>query len=58
MVRRSWHSVEENLLDDGKCPRCGCAIAGRWSNPHSAMPVSALARARSLAERRFGAVNF
>jgi len=58
LIRRSWHSVEENLLDDGNCPRCGCAIAGRWSSPHAAIPAPALARAHSLAERRFGAVNF
>jgi pyruvate formate lyase activating enzyme len=57
LIRRSWHSVEENLLDDGKCPRCGCAIAGRWSSPHAAIPAPARVRARSLAERRFGAVN-
>src|SRR5207237_3611011 len=30
VIRRSWHRVEENLLQDGKCPRCACAIPGVW----------------------------
>ena len=31
LVRRSWHSVTENRLRAGKCPRCHTAIPGRWS---------------------------
>ncbi|MGH9683508.1 MAG: AmmeMemoRadiSam system radical SAM enzyme [Candidatus Acidiferrales bacterium] len=32
LIRRSWHDVQENHLKDGRCPRCGMAIPGRWSN--------------------------
>jgi len=32
VIRRSWHKVEENLLRDGKCPRCSQAIPGVWGN--------------------------
>jgi pyruvate formate lyase activating enzyme len=31
MIRRSWHKVEENLLKEGKCPRCSCVIPGVWA---------------------------
>jgi pyruvate formate lyase activating enzyme len=31
LIRRSWHDVLRNRLKEGKCPRCGTAIAGRWS---------------------------
>ena len=30
VIRRSWHKVEENLLRDGKCPRCSQSIPGVW----------------------------
>jgi pyruvate formate lyase activating enzyme len=58
LIQRSWHSIEGNVLSDGACPRCGERIAGRWSNPHAAIPAATLTRARSLAELRFGGVNF
>jgi len=32
LIRRSWHSVEENELVNGKCPQCGLAIPGRWAD--------------------------
>jgi pyruvate formate lyase activating enzyme len=31
IIRRSWHKVEQNLLKDGKCPRCGYVIPGVWA---------------------------
>jgi len=31
VIRRSWHKVEENLLKEGKCPRCACVIPGVWA---------------------------
>jgi pyruvate formate lyase activating enzyme len=30
VIRRSWHKVEENMLRDGKCPRCSRSIPGVW----------------------------
>ena len=30
LIKRDWHSVAENLLDDGKCYGCGERIAGIW----------------------------
>jgi len=32
LIRRSWHKVEENLLRNGKCPRCSTVIPGVWEN--------------------------
>jgi pyruvate formate lyase activating enzyme len=32
VIRRSWHRVEENLLSDGRCPRCSKAIPGVWGS--------------------------
>jgi pyruvate formate lyase activating enzyme len=31
LVRRSWHTVAENRLTKGNCPRCHTAIPGHWS---------------------------
>jgi pyruvate formate lyase activating enzyme len=30
VIRRSWHNVIENNLKEGKCGKCGAAVAGRW----------------------------
>jgi pyruvate formate lyase activating enzyme len=57
VIRRSWHSVEKNILCEGACPRCGTPIAGRWSSPHPVAPAAKILRARELAERRFGGIN-
>jgi len=35
VVRRSWHKVEEDLLNGGKCPRCASFIAGVWERSGS-----------------------
>ena len=35
VVRRSWHKVEEDLLNGGKCPRCASVIAGVWERSGS-----------------------
>ena len=31
LIERSWHSVEENRLKGGQCPRCLQAIPGVWA---------------------------
>jgi pyruvate formate lyase activating enzyme len=31
LIRRSWHDVLENHLQDGACARCGLGIAGAWA---------------------------
>jgi len=33
LVRRSWHEILENRIQDGACPQCKCTISGRWTNP-------------------------
>ena len=38
LIRRSWHQVEENLLNDGKCPKCRCVIPGVWETGTLAQP--------------------
>jgi pyruvate formate lyase activating enzyme len=32
LVRRSWHDVLENRIQDGRCSECGFAIPGVWIN--------------------------
>ena len=32
LVRRSWHDVLENRVQDGTCSKCGFAIPGVWTN--------------------------
>jgi pyruvate formate lyase activating enzyme len=33
LIRRTGFFVHENKVKDGKCPKCGTAIAGVWRNP-------------------------
>lgn len=30
LIRRARHTVEQNLVQDGKCPACGRAVQGVW----------------------------
>jgi pyruvate formate lyase activating enzyme len=30
LIRRTWHSVQEVAITDGKCRFCGAVIAGEW----------------------------
>ena len=52
LVERSWHDVRKNLLKNGACPKCGCAIPGRWSSARNATagPVHRNGRASSTDE--------
>lgn len=31
LIERDWHSINNTLLQNGKCASCGSEIAGRWS---------------------------
>ena len=54
LIRRSWHNVLENNLENGACPSCGLAIPGVWQRKRAAgLPGSA---ARSVAHR-YGHIN-
>ena len=39
LIRRSWHSVLEEHLEDGRCPKCGELIHGVWKNPRGRTPL-------------------
>jgi pyruvate formate lyase activating enzyme len=55
LIRRSWHDVQQNRLKDGYCPKCGCAIPGRWTNPHGKTPPRAYDRA--ISESKYSDLN-
>ena len=57
LIRRSWHDVEENRLKGGRCPKCYLAIPGRWVNPHGKADAETRARAREIAETKYGELN-
>jgi pyruvate formate lyase activating enzyme len=56
LVRRSWHDVLENSLQDGACPSCGRAIPGRWTNSQGAQNSAAIEAAEKIA-RKYDALN-
>ncbi len=31
LITRDWHSVHKNIINNGKCPKCGKAIPGRFN---------------------------
>ena len=64
LVGRSWHNVMKNrLTGDGRCPKCGCAVAGRWVNPrHAGQARGATAakvagRASDVADEKYSDLN-
>jgi pyruvate formate lyase activating enzyme len=57
LIRRSWHDVQQNRLENGRCPNCNVAIPGRWSNPHGKMQPRTVLRAESLAAERYSDLN-
>ena len=57
LVRRTWHDVKENRLNDGHCPQCGMAIAGRWANPHGETALKSFNKARTLAAAKYSDLN-
>jgi pyruvate formate lyase activating enzyme len=34
LIRRSWHKVLSNRIQNGACPDCGHPIPGRWDRPN------------------------
>ncbi len=57
LIRRSWHAIEENRLVEGRCPKCGLAIPGRWTN-ESANAAPRLSREEKAAvDERYGELN-
>jgi pyruvate formate lyase activating enzyme len=57
LVKRSWHDVQQNRLKDGKCPKCGTAIPGRWANPHGKTPQKLYEHARVVAASKYSDLN-
>lgn len=53
LIRRSWHDVEQNRLKDGRCPSCGLAIPGRWTNPRGNTPVKLFEKARAVTASKY-----
>jgi pyruvate formate lyase activating enzyme len=57
LVKRSWHDVLQNRLQDGHCPKCGAAIPGRWANPHGKTPQKLYEHARATAAAKYSDLN-
>jgi pyruvate formate lyase activating enzyme len=53
LIRRSWHNVLENHLNNGACPSCGVVIPGVWQRTRK----SGFQRAASSLTQRFGHIN-
>jgi pyruvate formate lyase activating enzyme len=54
LIRRSWHNVLENKLENGACPSCGLGIPGVWQRKSASRSLGSVAR--SVAHR-YGHVN-
>ena len=52
LIRRSWHSVLEDHLEDGRCPQCGELIPGVWKNPRGQTPLKPRESQPAAAEAR------
>jgi pyruvate formate lyase activating enzyme len=62
LIRRTWHKVMENVLDDGRCPYCKQSVPGRWKAPAitpSESPEDArmIAAKVSAATKRYAGLN-
>jgi pyruvate formate lyase activating enzyme len=54
LIRRSWHSVLENNLKNGACPKCSLAIPGVWQRNNG--PRAGLSSTAEVAHR-YGHIN-
>jgi pyruvate formate lyase activating enzyme len=52
LIRRSWHDVLENRLQDGACRTCGTKIPGVWEKSKKLPP-----RNTSKVTEKFGHIN-
>jgi pyruvate formate lyase activating enzyme len=57
LVKRSWHDVQLNRLQDGHCPKCGARIPGRWANPHGKTPQKLYQHAQATARSKYSHLN-
>jgi len=57
LIRRSWHDVQENRLNNGACPSCGLAIPGRWKNSAAHAARENSGKTRTIAAERYGDLN-
>jgi pyruvate formate lyase activating enzyme len=57
LVQRSWHDVQHNRLLEGKCPKCGTAIPGRWANPRGKTPQKLYEHARVAIASKYSDLN-
>ena len=57
LIRRCWHEVEENHLQNGACPQCHLAIPGRWTNPRRGTLPKAFERAQEVVARKYEHLN-
>ena len=57
LIRRSWHDVQQNRLKNGRCPDCGLAIPGRWSNPRGKTLPRTILKAESVSAERYSDLN-
>jgi pyruvate formate lyase activating enzyme len=58
LIRRSWHDVQENRLQNGACPSCGLKIPGRWpdSDPSARSAIGRSAN-KSGAVKKYDELN-
>jgi pyruvate formate lyase activating enzyme len=54
LIRRSWHSVLKNNLENGACPSCGLAIPGVWRRKSATRSTRSTA---SSVAHRYGHIN-
>jgi pyruvate formate lyase activating enzyme len=58
LVERSWHSVMKNrVTGEGRCPKCGYAVAGRWVNPLGQTAAKIAERAADGADEKYSDLN-
>jgi pyruvate formate lyase activating enzyme len=54
LLRRSWHNVLENNLQDGSCPKCGLEIPGVWERSKVRQRIHSRG---NISTNRYGHIN-
>ncbi len=57
LIERSWHSVRQNCLREGRCPHCSLLIPGVWSNPRGKTPAKIYDRACEVILSKYSGLN-